>query len=389
MTAIALPKRPKTSVPGQYLGYSLQEVRLCRYLLTVEDGRSVSIEHLDDVAVHSSDGKQLLEQAKSALTTNPLTDRHTALWNTLANWATMCSDGTVEIESTWFRLYVTPRNAGDLASSMAAATDTTAAAEVLTKIKKLFPKNATATAGANPLVRKFLAAGDDTCAQIITRMSIVTEDDPLDSIRAALRATLAEELLDDFAAAAIGMAKAEAEKIGRAGAPPIVDAAAYRRRFQAFVRKHNLSNLLVPTMPAPSPVAIEEEMGLSPIYIQQLRAIEASDDLVVTAISDVLRTKADKIGWAADGSIVDTSLDELDDDLIRHHKLARDEVEDVQASLSPAVRGRHLYRNCIRLVRPLEGRSLPDHFIPGAFNCLADVVTIGWHPDYLTMFKDQ
>jgi len=389
MTAIAVTGRPKTSVPGQYLGYSLQEVRLCRYLLTAREGFSVSIEHYDDVAVHGSNGQLLLEQSKSALTSNPLSDRASALWNTLANWADLVSDKTIDIRHSWFRLYVTPRNAGDLATIMAAASDEILATQALAKIKATFPKSETSETGVNPLVRRFLAAGDDICIAIISRMSVITEDDPIESIKAPLRATLATDLLEDFAAAAIGMARDEAERLGRTGAPAIVETGAYRRRFQAFVRKHNLSNLLVPTTPAPSSGEISEVLNGAPIYIQQLQAVGASTDVLVTAISDVLRTKADKIGWAADGSIVDESLDELDAELTRHHTLARDEIEDMHGSQDAAVRGRMLYRNCIGLTRPLEGRTLPSHFIPGAFNCLADVPSIGWHPDYQSMFKDK
>jgi hypothetical protein len=43
-------------------------------LLTCDAGSTVSLEHLDDVAIHTANGELTLEQTKSALTQNPLSD---------------------------------------------------------------------------------------------------------------------------------------------------------------------------------------------------------------------------------------------------------------------------------------------------------------------------
>jgi len=52
----ALSPSVKHSAPGQYLGFALQPVRMCFYLLSSQNGATVSLEHLDDVAVHFPDG---------------------------------------------------------------------------------------------------------------------------------------------------------------------------------------------------------------------------------------------------------------------------------------------------------------------------------------------
>jgi hypothetical protein len=67
-------KAAKHSAPGPYLGFALQPVRLCFHLLACPQGASVSLEHLDDVAIHYADGAVTLEQTKSALKHNPLAD---------------------------------------------------------------------------------------------------------------------------------------------------------------------------------------------------------------------------------------------------------------------------------------------------------------------------
>ncbi|MNL50465.1 hypothetical protein D3C87_1734840 [compost metagenome] len=90
--------------------------------------------------------------------------------------------------------------------------------------------------------------------------------------------------------------------------------------------------------------------------------------------------------WAEDGDIVESSLDELDISLLRHHELADDELADTPAYVDALARGRELYRRCSKLDLPLEGRAVPTYFVSGEYNCLADECRLGWHPNYKIMF---
>jgi hypothetical protein len=110
---------------------------------------------------------------------------------------------------------------------------------------------------------------------------------------------------------------------------------------------------------------------------------------MVTAVSDYLRTTTDKVLWADEGVIVEESLDELDAQLVRQHKILRDEVEDTLASSDEPARGRALYRKCTATELPLDGQALPGHFVAGAYNCLADARRLGWHPSYQTLFPEE
>src|SRR3954471_4406038 len=101
--SVAQLERPKSSVPGQYLGYALQPVRLCFHLFDAPTGALVSLEFLEDVAVHYPDGALLLEQSKSALSGNPAGDRSAELWKALGNWAELCVSGGVSASTSVFR----------------------------------------------------------------------------------------------------------------------------------------------------------------------------------------------------------------------------------------------------------------------------------------------
>lgn len=383
MSLVQIESSPKSAAPGQYLGYSLQQIRLCHHLLRVPDGECVSLEYADDVAVHRADGSLLLEQTKSAMSGNPASNHSKELWKSFANWADRCAEG-MSPETTEFEFYVTPVKTGDLVMELHAALSPEAVATVLAKVKALIDPNKP-DVGCAPYVAKFLKAGDATCAQIIGRFRFVTEKDPIESIRERLR-VLPPETLDDFCVTAIGLARDQADSLIRKSLPAIVSAATFRKQFWAFVRKYDLLGLLISNAPQPTKEAIWELVDTEPIFVRQLKAVDASPDLLVTAVSDYLRTESDKIGWAAEGTVHANSLDELDGQLERQHRISRDEIEDTMSSQNEEQRGRALYRKCAGTQLPLEGRVLPSHFIPGAFNFLADARRLGWHPHYQTLF---
>jgi hypothetical protein len=254
MTLLEMEKPPKTAAAGQYLGYSLQQLRLCHYLLSVPDGDTVSLEYIDDVAVHRVDGTTLLEQAKSALTGNPVADRAVDLWKTFANWADLCSDGTVDPATTTFRLYVTPAKTGALVCQLHAAIKPEDVASALAKVKKLL-NLAKPDAGCAPHITRFLKAGDQVCSLIIQHFELIADTDPVESVRSYVRAGLPVEALEDLTAAAIGMARDRTDKLIRASQTAAVSATNFRRQFQTFAGRSNLTNLLSKAQSPPGPTS--------------------------------------------------------------------------------------------------------------------------------------
>jgi len=387
MSLIQTEPIARNVAPGQYLGYSLQQVRLCHYLLRVPDSDRVSLEYRDDVAVHRGNGGLVLEQCKSSLGRNPVSDRSEALWKTFANWADLCASGEIEPSQTEFILYVTPVNAGNIVTALNEASSDTAVRDMLARIKTL--SKSKGSSGSTPFIGHFLELGDDLCCQVISRFRLLADNDPVESIRTSLRALLPVAVLDEFCSAAIGMARNRVEKLMREGQEPIVSASGFRREFQAFVRKYNFNDTLISRAPEPPQAHVSTILSIAPLFVRQLRVVEATQDMLVTAVSDYLKTEADKIYWADEGLVFKDSFDELDQQLIRQHRIGRDEVEDTMAHLDVKRRGRELYRKCTSTTLPLEGRTVPTHFISGEFNHLANVKRVGWHPAHQTLFAND
>lgn len=388
MAVLDLVTPTKSSAAGPYLGYSLEQLRLCYHLLTAPDGDSVSLEYMDDTAIHRSDGSVLLEQSKSALSGNPAADRSIELWKALSNWANMCANNEVDISSTTFTYYVTPTKPGSIIRTMHTAVNHADATQILDTIKKLENKKKPLV-GCGPYLSDFLSHGDALCTNIISRFSFVEEQDPLDGIRSYVRVSVPAEVVDDIVSAAVGIARDRIDRLIRTKSPQIISSSQYRRSYQTFLQRFNVNGFLPSTGPTPTHTDISAVVSSAPTFVRQLQAIEVSHDLLITAVSDYMRATSDKVHWADEGLILEDSLSDLDAKLARRHLLIRDDVEDQFSTYDKKRRGREVYRGCLKTVVPLEGRVLPDHFIAGEYNDLSNRRLLGWHPQYADLFPPE
>ncbi|WP_294131726.1 ABC-three component system protein [Sphingobium sp.] len=378
-------KPAKHSAPGQYLGFALQPVRIFYHLLTCPKGAKVSLELQDDVAIHYADGSLCLEQTKSALKQNPISDWAIDLWKAFHNWLTMLEAKECKAEATRFRLYVTPAKKGAFAEALAGAANADDVEAVLTMIRAKLAKQKTPPACAAHL-QPFLDAPKGQLAAIVGHFELeANASDPLDAIRAVLLPTIAEEHVDILVKSGIGQAKQALDRLIQRGEVPMLDADAFRKDFHAFIRQNNLPGLLTSLAEAPSDEFVADIASTRPIFIRQLELVQASDEDRLRAVSDFLRTSADKADWAERGLVFSGSLDGWDDDLVRRHSMARGDVADLHGHKAAEVQGRLVYRQCAQHQAPLDGRVVPGHFVHGSFNDLADRRRIGWHTDYETL----
>lgn len=382
-------KPAKHSAPGQYLGFALQPVRVFYHLLTCPKGAKVSLEFKDDVAVHYADGALLLEQTKSALKQNPISDWAEDLWKAFENWRAMIVANDIDPAKTTYRLFVTPQKKGAFADAMGAAQDQDAVIAIVKTIRAKLAK-LKAVPACSVHLQPFLDAPAEQQAAIISRFALESDgSDPLDAIRAVLTATIAENQRDVLIKSGIGQAKQALDRLIQRGEPAIIDAEAFRQEFHAFVRQNNMPGLLISLGEAPDDALVAGVASTRPTFIRQLELVEASYDDHLRAVSDYLRTSADKADWADRGIIFSGSLDTWDDDLVRRYGMIRGDVSDLHADKPVPTQGRLVYRRCAQHEAPLEGRIVPGHFVHGSFNDLADRRRVGWHADFETLLDES
>lgn len=124
---------------------------------------------------------------------------------------------------------------------------------------------------------------------------------PVSPLLKLIEVTVPPELALAIARSAIGIAKEWADELIREGRPAIIEGDAYKRQFRSFIQRHNLPDLLVSLAPKPVPGDIEAQLAVRPTFVRQLEIIEAGLDETSCAVSDYLRTSAEKTMWAEQG----------------------------------------------------------------------------------------
>jgi hypothetical protein len=390
----ARKERRSAQVPGSFLGFSLQTTRATVHLLEAQPGSMVSVEVLDDVAVTTPKSDTKLEQAKSGVTRNPISDRSIELWKTLANWVRAAAND-IDATKTRFEIWVSKKYRGQISYAFHDATNRAEAANALRSAKETlwgvapaFPKRAKVAATLAPHLDVVLTAPAHLVETIIERLSLTfgsgaSAENLMEALR---RKIISDNMLDIVAHWALGWVKSSIDERLERNEPAAVSTDEFNKQLAAFVRKVDRFAILYSFAANPPQSAVDLEVqGRN--YVRQLEIIGSDYDSMLEAANDFLRAAIDRSDWAKRGLVDRSSFDEFENVLTRHWKAKKDIVSIVAKGETPEASGRMLYSECSILQAPLEGRAVPPHFIPGCFHALSDNFVVGWHPDYRTVLK--
>jgi hypothetical protein len=367
------------AAPGQYLGYGLQDVRLCMRLLTANNDDVASTEYLDDVAVRKANGRYLLEQSKSALSQNPVADWSPSLWKTFANWVDTTCHLRLDPAETEYILYVNPARTGRWVTALHNARSDGHVTELIRKLRKELSSRKV-TPACMRYLGKFLEADPALRAAMIQNFTLIAfPGDPVDEMRRHLAAAVSPAIMDVVCAAAIGRAKMMAGERIRAGGVAEIAASDFHIQIRAIIRRHDRDDVLHSFAPRPDVAALESEVR-SRAYIRQLEAIEMDSDDKLRAATDYLRASADRTTWSERSLVHEVSLDDYDEALTAKWPYRRRAVAIQAKERSEIERGQLLYTESMQHSERLEGKDVPAHFTPGSYHALADCHEVWWHP---------
>jgi hypothetical protein len=342
----------------------------------------VSLETVEDVAVHLPNGNVILEQMKSALSQNPLSDWAPDFWKTIGYWV---SSGAAADPRFDFRFYVTPLKAGGLPKLLGDASSNNQVDEAIAAVQEALTARKKRLPGCMPELKLFLELPHLDRISFVKRLTVINDPDPIEPVRAQLGVALSPAVLHAVCQASIGFAKEEVDELLRQQKPSMVDAGKFLAKVQAYAQKVNLPGLLVSVGETPGQEQISNLLWKRPTFIRQLELINATRDESIRAISDFLRAASDKVDWAAKGLVFEKSFEEMDDQLLFSHNSIKGEIALTQGHLLPVDRGRLVYLRSTQIQAPVEARTVPGHFVHGCLNELANRPCLGWHPNYDTM----
>lgn len=374
----------KSSAVGPYLGFGLQTVRYCARLLSEPEDSVVCLEKDDDVSVHYANGDRLLEQTKSGTAQNPISDWAKDLWKTIHNWLTEESPSSDSIVSLC--LYVAPVHTGNFVLKLHQATTESDAAAVIAeltnRLKALKQKPATA-----PHVKELLEAATDDQVELAKKFKLITQTDPLDEIRQHFKLSLDPVIVDRVVAFAIGKAKNLSDQLLRSKKPAALLAGDFQKTIRDFIRHTQLPTLELFATEPPDSTVVKGTFASRPTFIRQLELIEISENHMLNAVSDFLHASSSKAKWGCVGTLLPESLDQWNDTLCRRHNAIHQKGKITNSHLAATAQGAYVYWECLNLNVSLDSRAVPNYFVSGCFNDLADRKVLGWHPQFEALLK--
>lgn len=387
--------RVPATAAGQALGYSLQQTLLAIRLRKAAEGSTCSLEVLDDVAEKAEDGITHLIQSKSALTDNPVADRAVSLWKTLYNWLGLAKLGLINPDTTTFEIYVSRPVGGDLVERFHKASTDTEAIQALTFARDMLwgppPDFSLQTKLASKLqlyANTVLEADKSLIIPIIRNFSLTCGSGSPQTDFETLIASdpVSKNKVSFVVDRMLGWVKKQSDLLLEKGLPAVIMRDDFHREYTACVR--SVDRDLILKSFSPKPTDDQKQERLQDTFVQQLDLIEEDYDEKLDAISNVLLAGWDRAIWSQSGEVYEESFEELNTTLHRTWRNLK-KANDIENKAHPAVeKGKLLYYECMKLRTSVQQMIPPDHFVPGCFHLLADVLQIGWHPEYSVLLQD-
>ena len=386
---------PPSVAPGQALGYLLQETVLTHRLLSALPGQLLSLELLEDVAVHHAGAPQELIQSTSTSSNNPVADRDPKLWKTLYNWITTIRLLNLDPTRIRFVLYVSSPVCGHICSALATASDADEVRTALTTAKNelwgpapSFAKRATMPLPLAKFANAVLSTDDRILVPLIANFELQCgSGSPHNDFLAALAQQIILEEADINAVAPqmLGWVKQQLELSLEKQQPAVISRDEFFQAMRAFIRKTAFRQMLQSFASNPSSEQKAEQRLRT--YVRQLELIDIDETRILGSITDFLMSASERVEWAARGLVHPSSFDELDTnlrDIWANHSL----VAEANHSDNSIPRGRSLLGQCMNHQVPVQGMAAPHYFLRGCFHRLADSKELGWHPDFRNLLTE-
>jgi len=386
-----ISSRKSAHVPGQLFGYSLQPIRLLSLALDAPAGTTLSLEVFEDVGSVDGAGNAIASQTKTGLESNPVSDKSVDLWKTFSNWKAAVNSGQLALATTQFEIYLAKSRTGKLVKLFHDANTEEEAKAALAKARDLFwgaapkyPKKKDIAESLALFVNHVLEDPTSEVVGIIQRFTLAAAvKNPLKDLRPKVADKWVQpESVEAVIQHAHGWIKEKIDGLILEGKPAALNVDDFNAEMRSFLPRIDFQHILAAIAGAIELTADTIAAEQLRTYVRQLQLIEGSEEDVIEAINQFLRASAERSAWSKQGIVHDKSFDEYEEALVSFWKNKR-KIHDITSKNLPEVdRGKLLLADCGLHQQKLQGLEPPPFFTPGSFHALAEVETVGWHPEY-------
>lgn len=388
-------KVKNTHVPDKVYSYTLQVKHMLYELIDANDGDIVSIEALDDIALHKVDGSVEVQQVKSVLSkNNPVSDKARDFWKTFYNWLVAVKVGELDLDNTKFKMFVTANRTDEIVERFNSANNLEAAKQALceARISILGNDNQNSIPDSYKEYVDFVfnPSNETDFTKIIVNFQYKHGSGRyLEELFSKFKKQLIpEEFADNIYTHCLGWIDRVVSQQLEKNKPAYINQQEYRKELLACLRKYNQIAVLHAFSSKPTQIEVESEIKRLDIYLQQLELIDSDYSEKIEAINDYLMSSADKTIWAKRGLVHSSSFDEYEEALIRTWTHEGKMIKLIYGDKEDKIKGKLLYLNCTEKQIPLQGLQVPVYFTSGSFHALSNEKDIGWHPSYKKLLEE-
>ena len=382
--------------PGPMAGY-LYQVRYA-LLRALEEarrnpGRMLLIEKFDDVAFAEEGRPVELIQTKHHLSKGDVTDQSVDLWRTLSVWVDRLEHDPTGAANTRLVLVTTNTASEGSALSMlrklSAPRDEERALELLVRAAEE-SENAT-TAKAR---KAFLSISGSEREILVGNTWVFDETADIVDVREEIEEILHYSAQGDQLQAFTDELEGWwfSRVVGALGGSDVSEIAvvSVERKVSELRERFRVGNLMVDeALEALTPEATAGSDGRT--FVQQLHLVDVSDGEVEATVYDYYRASAQRSRWARENLLLDGEAESYDRKLFdawqRRFLGHMAEVDGETEEMEKRARGRSVFRWSREYQKPLRNRD-ELWLSSGSFQMLADVVRVGWHPEFEERLSD-
>ena len=380
----------KTTAVGQYLGYAIQVWRALYRLLGAKPGDSVSLEVLDDVALQNKDGV-LAEQDKSSISgANPISNKSSDLWKTLANWADLIVDGVLVPDTTQFVIYTRIENSGVVVNLLNDVKNISETDAVFLQIVDLLKDKTTGVipTSISKYFDKFEGLTKEQRGYLMLNFSyehgVGSQNEEVKTLLVS-NPVVPDELADHIVIYLLGWVKKTLDGRIENDEAPIIIFDEFSLELLSLVRRLDRSMILASLIAKPTIGELGDFSG--DVFVRQLELVNVDQDYIERAALSKRRAEDNIVAWTEKGLVHESSYDDLKDELLGVWGNEKSNVTIVHSNKTAQDKGRLVLNRCVAHKTKLQGHELESYFVPGSFHVLAENQVVGWHPDYKVKIK--
>ncbi len=384
------------SAPGAAAGFAFQLERALYWLAASHAGAVVGIETTDDVVVLLKNGQLLTEQDKHSIREDgaPFGDRSRDLWNTLRIWLDAIEGGEISVERTRFLIVTNKVLPNGIARQISDATDD---AHAVTCIEAL------AIAAENPpdrvadLMQRVLRDSSRThLAALLVRVELIDGGVPSggDALRSETIACLqlpawahasANSVVDELR----GWLDGVVMDLWRQGHPGWVQRDQFVDRLHAVLdrRKREISRERAAHLIPLTDDVLDTARGRP--FVRQLQLVTEDNATVDASIREFIRCNIEKLRLSQEGNVTDGDWLAFEDTLVHRWTKIRARVVRMSKGKPEEDIGYEIFTDTTESHRErLAGSETEQVYLTaGTYHRLADLLSVGWHPQYKDLMK--